>query len=212
MLKKVYLSESDGFCLKKSEKIEVIPKCNRGDDEMSKRALRRIPLEKLMDLKIDYAFKQLFGSEKNKESTVVFLNAILQRTGRDIIKEIVFREQEVGGTYERDKQSRLDIVVLTQADELINIEMQVANQDDMVKRTLYYWSRLFSSQLIRGQGYQNLRPTITINICDFILFSQTEHYHSTYHLYEDTVLKRLDPRVDVQEIHFIGLGVKPLCL
>ena len=31
---------------------------------MSKRALRRMPLEKLMDLKVDYAFKQLFGSEK----------------------------------------------------------------------------------------------------------------------------------------------------
>ncbi|WP_373893857.1 PD-(D/E)XK nuclease family transposase [Virgibacillus sp. CBA3643] len=52
--------------------------------------LKRIPLERLMDLKIDYAFKQLFGNEKNKNITVVFLNAILQKTGRDRIKDISF--------------------------------------------------------------------------------------------------------------------------
>ena len=43
--------------------------------------LKTIPLDKLMDLKIDFAFKQLFGIEKNKDITIVFLNAILHRTG-----------------------------------------------------------------------------------------------------------------------------------
>ncbi|WP_153060895.1 PD-(D/E)XK nuclease family transposase [Metalysinibacillus jejuensis] len=74
---------------------------------------KRIPLDKLMDLKVDYAFKQLFGSEKNKDITVVFLNAILQKTGRNTIKEVVFMNQKVGGEYLDDKQSRLDIVVRT---------------------------------------------------------------------------------------------------
>ncbi|OZI12563.1 hypothetical protein CEW92_05925 [Bacillaceae bacterium SAS-127] len=48
---------------------------------MKTRLLKRVPLNQLMDLKIDYAFKQLFGTEKNKNITVVFLNAILNRTG-----------------------------------------------------------------------------------------------------------------------------------
>ena len=46
---------------------------------MNKQALRRIPLEQLMDLKVDFSFKQIFGKEKNKEITIVFLNAILQK-------------------------------------------------------------------------------------------------------------------------------------
>ena len=92
---------------------------------MNQRALKRIPLEKFIDLKVDFAFKQMFGSEKNKHITIVFLNAILQRTGRDSIKEVTFINQEVGGEYQDDKQSRLDIVVKTQADEFINIEMQL---------------------------------------------------------------------------------------
>ncbi len=169
---------------------------------MNKKLLKRIEIHELMDLKIDYAFKQLFGSEKNKEITVVFLNAILQRTGRDTIKEIMFVNQEYGGQYEDDKQSRLDIVVRTQSDHLINVEMQLSNQNDMMKRTVYYWSLLFTSQLQRSQGYHRLLPTITINICDFTLF-ETPHYHSTYHLYEDTTMERLSYDDDVLEIHFI---------
>ena len=173
---------------------------------MNRKALKRIPLHKLMDLKVDYAFKQLFGSEKNKEITVVFLNAILAKTGRNTIKEVMFVNQEVGGEYLDDKQSRLDIVVRTQSNELINVEMQLSNQNDMMKRTVFYWSRLFTDQLQKGKGYHTLLPTITINICDFTLFTDTNRYHNTYHLYEDESLKRLSHQDDVLEIHFIEMN------
>ncbi|MCT6922717.1 Rpn family recombination-promoting nuclease/putative transposase [Metasolibacillus sp.] len=173
---------------------------------MNRKILKRLPLHKLMDLKVDYAFKQMFGSEKNKEITIVFLNAILQRTGRDTIQEVLFANQETGGEYEEDKQSRLDIVVKTQKGEWINVEMQLSNQEDMLKRTLYYWSRLYAAQLQKGKGYRTLRPTITINICNFTVFEEQNYYHSTYHLYEDTTLKRLQPKDDVLEIHFIEMN------
>lgn len=85
--------------------------------------LKHVPLEKLMDLKIDYAFKQLFGSEKNKDITVVFLNAILKKTGRKVIKEIAFTSTEAGGEYVDDKQSRLDFLAITDDNEPINVEI-----------------------------------------------------------------------------------------
>ena len=173
---------------------------------MNRKALKRIPLNKLMDLKVDYAFKQLFGSEKNKDITIVFLNAILQRTGRDTVKEVMFVNQEMGGEYQDDKQSRLDIVVKTQTGELINVEMQMSNQDDMFKRTLFYWSRLYTVQLQKRKGYRTLLPTITINICNYTIFEDMKHYHSTYHLYEDTILERLKPKDDVLEVHFIEMN------
>lgn len=90
-----------------------------------------------MDLTVDYAFKQMFGSEKNKRITIVFLNVILQRTGRDTIKEVEFINQEVGGEYKDDKQSRLDIVVRTQKVDLINIEVQLSNEHNIFKRSLF---------------------------------------------------------------------------
>lgn len=148
----------------------------------------------------------MFGSDRNKNITIVFLNAILQRTGRDRIKEVTFINQEIGGEYFDDKQSRLDIIVKTQSNELINVEMQLSNQNNMMKRSLFYWSRLFSDQLQKGKGYQTLLPTITINICDFTLFTDNTDYHSTYHLYEDRTLQRLSEKDDVLEIHFIEMN------
>lgn len=170
---------------------------------MSERALRRIPLDKFFDLKVDFAFKQLFGSEKNKDITVVFLNAILKRTGRQAIKEIAFSNLEVGGEYQDDKQSRLDILVKTQDNEFINVEVQLADQYDMVKRTLYYWSRVYNLQLKKGKGYHTLLPTIAINICNFSLFDQTKRFHNTFHLYEQEEQFRMD---NMMEIHFIEMN------
>ena len=172
---------------------------------MESQILSRIPLKNLMDLKIDFAFKRLFGNERNKSLTIVFLNALLQRTGRNTIKEVTFINQEVGGEYKEDKQSRLDVVVKTQNEDYINIEIQLANKNDMFKRTLYYWSRLYNSQLHRGNGYHTLNPTITINICDFTLFKEHAHFHSTYRLHEETTLQRVQQSDDVLEIHFIEM-------
>lgn len=162
--------------------------------------LIKIPLEKLMDLKVDYAFKQLFGSENNKDITIVFLNAMLKRTGPDSIIDVVFSDKEIGGEYEEDKQSRLDILVETHTGEKINVEIQLLNQFDMVKRSMYYWARVYAQSLQKGQGYRNLPRVITINIVNFILFQQTELFHTTYHLYEDTEKTLL---TDVMELHFI---------
>ncbi|MFJ5789782.1 Rpn family recombination-promoting nuclease/putative transposase [Lysinibacillus sp. NPDC093197] len=173
---------------------------------MKYQVLSRIPLKNLMDLKIDFAFKHLFGSERNKQLTIVFLNAILNWTGSNKIKEITFINHEVGGEYKEDKQSRLDIVVKTEKEDIINIEIQLANKNDMFKRTLFYWSRLYNLQLQKGKGYYTLNPTITINICDFTLFKDIAHYHSTYHLYEDKTLQRVQKSDDVLEIHFIEMN------
>lgn len=169
---------------------------------MSRKALMRIPLEKLMDLKIDYAFKQLFGSEKNKAITIVFLNAILKRTGRDTIKEVTFKNIEIGGEHEGDKQSRLDILVTTQDNHYINVEIQFTNKYDMVKRSLYYWAQIHNDQLESGISYIHLKPTITVNILNFNLFPQTDLFHTTFHLYEDEEKFRLD---DQLELHFIEI-------
>jgi len=37
----------------------------------------------------------------------------------------------------------------------------------MDKRTLFYWSKIFTEQLKAGQPYNKLKKTITINILDF---------------------------------------------
>ncbi|MFS0644685.1 Rpn family recombination-promoting nuclease/putative transposase [Siminovitchia sp. 179-K 8D1 HS] len=169
---------------------------------MDSKVLKRLPLERLMDLKVDYAFKQLFGSEKNKEITVVFLNAILQKTGREPIKDILFTNTEAGGEYDGDKQSRLDLLVVTNANEWINVEIQFTNPYEMINRSIYYWAGIYRSPMKPAMGYKELNPVIAINILNFGLFKKTDRFHTIFHLYEDEEKFKL---TDIMEFHFIEM-------
>ncbi|WP_229720392.1 Rpn family recombination-promoting nuclease/putative transposase [Oceanobacillus neutriphilus] len=155
-----------------------------------------------MDLKVDYAFKQLFGSEKNKEITVVFLNAILTKSGRSPVKQLFFQNIEIGGEYEEDKKSRLDLLIETENKEIVNIEIQINNEYNMVNRALYYWSRIFSEQLKEGQNYKALYPVISINIMHFNLLKETDAYHHIFRLYE---MEKKYPLTDKIEFHFVEI-------
>jgi predicted transposase/invertase (TIGR01784 family) len=71
----------------------------------------------------------------------------------------------------------------------------------MEKRTLFYWSKLYSSQLVEGQSYSTLKRCVTINILDFSLL-KNDPYHSVFHLREDQTGISL---IDDIEIHFLEL-------
>ena len=72
----------------------------------------------------------------------------------------------------------------------------------MDKRTLFYWSKLYSEKLKQGNDYKKLEKVITINIINFNMF-KIEDYHTSFHLCED---KHKDLILnDVLEVHFIEL-------
>ncbi len=156
----------------------------------------------LMDLKIDFAFKALFGSPGSEPILIAFLNAALRRSGGNSITSVDLISPELGPRYLDDKKSILDIHARTEDGTRINIEIQLTNRQNMEKRTLYYWSCIFSDQMQRGMSYSELAQTITINILNFRYVRATEAYHTTFHLYEDTDQFLL---TDVQEIHFMEI-------
>ncbi|WP_246516343.1 Rpn family recombination-promoting nuclease/putative transposase [Salicibibacter cibarius] len=169
---------------------------------MKSKVLKRIPLERLMDLKIEYAFKQLFGNEKNKDITVVFLNAILQKTGRNRIIDISFENTEAGGEDPDDKRSKLDLLVTTDTGKVINVEIQFTNRHNMIKRSMYYWAGTYHRSFKKRMTYKELHPVIAINILNFNILNGTDRFHTTYHLYEDEENFQL---TDDMEFHFIEM-------
>ena len=72
----------------------------------------------------------------------------------------------------------------------------------MEKRTLNYWSKMYSSQMKEGMDYGELCKTITINIVNFRYLSHIHNYHSTFQLYEREQKLLL---TDMLEIHFMEL-------
>jgi len=84
----------------------------------------------------------------------------------------------------------------------IDIEVQINNQKNMDKRTLFYWGKLFLEGIKQGEDYIKLAKVITINILDFN-YLDIPKYHSQYHLWEDGEENYL--LTDLIEVHFIEL-------
>ena len=153
----------------------------------------------LLDPKMDFVFKNIFGSEKNPKILISFLNATLNP--KFLITEVKIKNTDINKDYIEDKFSRLDVKATTSNNEVINIEIQLKNEYNMIKRSLYYWSKLYSEQLNEGEDYSLLKRTICINILNF-KYLKTREFHSTYRLKEIYSNEEL---TDVAEIHFIEI-------
>ena len=135
----------------------------------------------LLDPKMDFVFKNIFGSEKNPKILISFLNATLKP--KYLITAVEIKNTDLNKDYIEDKFSRLDVKATTSNDEVINIEIQLKNEYNMIKRSLYYWSKLYSEQLNEGEDYNLLKRTICINILNF-KYLKTRKFHSAYRLKE----------------------------
>ena len=153
----------------------------------------------LLDPKMDFVFKNIFGSEKNPKILISFLNATLKP--KYLITAVEIKNTDINKDYIEDKFSRLDVKATTSNSEVINIEIQLKNEYNMIKRSLYYWSKLYSEQLNEGEDYNLLKRTICINILNF-KYLKTRKFHSGYRLKEIYSNEEL---TDVAEIHFIEI-------
>jgi predicted transposase/invertase (TIGR01784 family) len=150
----------------------------------------------------DYLFLKLFGEKGDEEQLIALLNAVLKRTGRDAITEIdIIEEKKLTAKTLKKKNSVLDVFAKT-PDSRYNIEIQLRNNDNMDKRSLFYWSKIYSQQLDVGQDYQKLPTVIAINILDFN-YLETNTFHSSFHLREDS--KKDYILTDSLEIHFLEM-------
>lgn len=158
-------------------------------------------MNRLLDPKVDFVFKRIFGSEENKDVLLAFLNETFKASQGELLKEITLVNPYIDKNALDDKLSILDIRAVTEDRKQINIEIQLFNHHNIEKRTLYYWSKLYEEQLGEGQNYRYLKKTITINIINF-RYLPGEQYHNIFHLREDRTGILL---TDDLEIHFMEL-------
>lgn len=155
----------------------------------------------IMSPKVDFAFKLIFGDEKNKNVLVGFLSDVLKIT-KEEFEEITFLNTELLREFKEDRKGILDVRVQTKQGKQIDIEIQILPTKFMPERTLFYWSKMYNSQITAGDTYDKLKKCITINIVDFECVP-VEKIHTKYHLTEDDTKYKL---TDVLEIHFLELS------
>ena len=150
----------------------------------------------------DVFFKALLGSEERKTLTLNFINAILNREGSNAFTSITFSDKEIVPPRIDGKLSFLDVLVKMDDGTRVHVEVQVLMDEYMVNRSLYYWGRIYSRELDKGDVYADLRPVITINLLDFNQFPQYDTYVNTYHITNDDTHDILTNHL---EMHFIEL-------
>ena len=124
----------------------------------------------------DYGFKYLFGTEPNKEFTLV--NALLR--GEEVIKSLTLIPSEQLGDTKEDRRAVFDVYAENERGEKIIIEMQKADQQYFKDRSVYYSSFPIRSQGEKGRWRFGLKAVYTIGILDFV-FDEDKDDEKYYH-------------------------------
>ena len=158
----------------------------------------------VISAKLDIIFKKIFT--ENEDMLHSFVASMLD-IPQESISEIKITNPELPPETLAGKFSRLDLSLKVD-DKLVNVEIQVKNDADYRDRTLFYWAKLYSSELKSGEEYSELKQTITINIINFNMFSGTD-----YHTEVAAMIKGTEEVFsDKFSIHFFELkkvGKKP---
>jgi predicted transposase/invertase (TIGR01784 family) len=152
----------------------------------------------------DFAFQKAFGEKGDETQLLAFLNATLERTGKGNLESVEILENKdlpadiVGG-----KSGKLDVLGRIPGGSRVNVEVQIKNQFNIGKRSLFYWSRKYAWNFQSGSDYSELLPVIAVNIVDFGLFPTIDDFHASFHPWED---RHKDIMLsDVLEIHFLDM-------
>ena len=146
----------------------------------------------------DVVFKAVFGNDN--KILMGFLNQVI---GLEIASpdDIEVMNPEIPADYADWKQSRLDIRAKTKGEQ-VNIEMQVENMDCYAERTIIYQSKMIADDMKKGENYNDLKKTISINLLDYNMFDTSDFYSSFLPIEE----KRHDVLSDKWQIVFFELN------
>jgi len=157
---------------------------------------------KLMDPKIDYAFKLLFGNEKDTSFLISFLNAALELEGEKAIKSVIIMSPNNDKEKQDEKYSIMDVKAKANDETIINIEIQLKDEHNMRYRTVYYLSKTIAKRLKEGDNYKAIYKTVAINILNFDLLDSGTRFHNRYRFTEIETKQEL---TDIAEIQFMEL-------
>lgn len=118
----------------------------------------------LLEPTIDYVFKRIFGHVGNEKITAGLLSDILGEQIEDINLDCnTFLDKDITD----DKIGILDVKAKFKNGTTCDIEIQVVEQSSIIKRLLFYWSKMYIQNIQSGKDYNILKKCIVILIADF---------------------------------------------
>lgn len=157
----------------------------------------------LLDPKIDYVFKRIFGHAGNEDITKDLLSSIIKEKISDVRVDCnPITEKDLLD----DKIGILDIKAKLNNNTNCNIEMQVVDKKNVEKRILFYWSKMYTTSIGSGDDYDKLEKSIVILFTDYNLkkLEKVNKFITKWNIREEE-----NPKIiltDVLEIYIIELS------
>ena len=130
-----------------------------------------------MDLLCDWAFKHVFGH--NKENLLLLLNDILPEE----VIDIEYDPNESDKNRPHDKQIIMDVICHTK-DRSFIVEMQKSRKMDLKNRLFYYGAASLTRQLKPKDGYDKIVPVYVICFSNFKLLHKEDQLIYRYKMQE----------------------------
>ena len=126
----------------------------------------KIDFSVLMDLRVDYAFKLLFGTGDTlfliSLLNAVFANKKIPR----VIKHLTVVNPHLEKHSKEDKLAILDIRAQLEDGSTILIEMHLYDLDDLKYKTIRSWARTYGEDLKSGESYLTQPPVICVTFAN----------------------------------------------
>ena len=150
----------------------------------------------------DRLFKYIFASRQHKANLIRFLNDVLDDPNR-IIADIEYLDREQDPPILQGKGTRFDVRAKTSDGRVFQVEVQVRDEDDFLKRCLFYTCANYTSQIVAGEPYGQLGEVVFIAVLDFNTFpDKPDAYHSVQRMMDVENRKCYCSGV---EMHFLEL-------
>ena len=147
---------------------------------------------KFADPKNDLAFKKIFGDIHHKHILISFLNSVLDFKGDRAIADVSLANPYQVPKIPELKETILDIKATNKRGENFIVEMQKKDIGDFAKRSLYYTSKAYVSQLPKGGDYTKLKRVYFIGILNFNIFENSSYISRHLIINQETNTQDLD--------------------
>ncbi|MCL2048237.1 MAG: Rpn family recombination-promoting nuclease/putative transposase [Defluviitaleaceae bacterium] len=125
-----------------------------------------IDFSELMDLRVDYAFKRIFG-EGEDIFLISLLNAIFESKKLPrVIKSLTVMNPFLEKQSKEDKLSILDIKAQLEDGTIILIEMHLYGLEEIKYKTIRSWARTYGEKLKGGELYSKQPPVICVTFAN----------------------------------------------
>ena len=139
---------------------------------------------KLLKPKNDIVFQNLF-TKNNVGITKAFAEALLEEK---IDKISINEDKELLRENPNDKLGILDLEIDVNNTEKVDVEIQLVDKKNFVQRLLFYFSKLYQSQIKKGSNYMDAKRVVLIAIIDypFDLTESIEEMETIWQIMEKT--------------------------